>query len=82
MPELTERIQVLMTPEQARRLRQMADREGQSIGAVVRQAVDALSVYAARQEQLDAVADLAAMDLPVDDWSVMEKEVERWEQDD
>ena len=70
----SERTQVLLSPEQVRRLKRLAARDGRSVGAVIREAVDAfvMSEPDARQR---AVERMLAMDAPVDDWEVMKAQI-------
>jgi predicted transcriptional regulator len=70
----SERTQVLLTPEQLARLKRIARRERRSVGAVIRDAVDAYAgdTLDRRQEALDR---LFALDAPVADWDVMKAEI-------
>jgi hypothetical protein len=72
----TERTQVLLTPEQRRRLEQRAVDEHRSVGAVIRAAVDAY-VGGPSRSRLEALEHLLATDAPVDDWAVMKGEIMR-----
>ena len=72
----SERTQVLLSPEQLARLKRLATREGKSVGAVIREAVDAF-VGAEPDKRRRALEVLFAMELPVDDWDVMKAEMER-----
>lgn len=71
----SERTQVLLSPEQRQRLERIAAREGRSLGAVIRDAVDAYTLPRARppHEILDS---LFAMNAPVADWEQMKAEIE------
>jgi predicted DNA-binding protein len=70
----SERTQVLLTPEQASRLKRIARREGRSVGAVIREAVDEYvgGTFDRRQEALER---LFAIGAPVADWEVMKAEI-------
>jgi predicted DNA-binding protein len=72
----SERTQVLLSPEQLARLKRLAAREGKSVGAVIREAVDAF-VGAEPDKRRRALEALFAMEAPVDDWEVMKAEIER-----
>lgn len=72
----TERTQVLLTAEQRRRLERRAEDEHRSVGSVIRDAVDAYTGSTGRTRS-DAAASLLATGAPVDDWQVMEREIER-----
>ena len=73
---LSERTQVLLTPEQRARLERIAVREGRSLGAVIRDAVDAYTLPRVRPRR-DALRSLIALGAPVADWDVMKAEIER-----
>ena len=69
----SERTQVLLTPEQRGRLERIAAREGRSLGAVIRDAVDAYTLPGRpRHEALEA---LFALEAPVADWEQMKREI-------
>ena len=76
MHMFTERTQVLLSPEQLARLKRLARREGRSVGAVIREAVDAYTVTTAVGRR-DAIERLMGLDAPVDDWAVMKEQIER-----
>ena len=70
----SERTQVLLSPEQLARLKRIAEREGSSVGAVIRDAVDSLRRRRARLAPARARA-MLAMNAPVDDWEVMKAQI-------
>ena len=72
----SERTQVLLTPEQRARLERIAVREGRSLGAVIRDAVDAYTLPRARPRD-EALRSLFSHGAPVSDWDVMKAEIER-----
>lgn len=74
MPMYTERTQVLLTPEQRSRLQRMARHRHTSMGALIREAIDA---YTARrgQPREDALQALLALDAPVAKWETMKAEI-------
>jgi hypothetical protein len=72
----SERTQVLLTPQQRARLERIAKQRGVSVGAVIREAVDALTEPRRRSRE-EAYRALIAMQAPVDDWEVMEEEIIR-----
>jgi hypothetical protein len=76
MHMFTERTQVLLTPEQRRRLERRAQDEHRSVGAVIRDAVDAYTGSTGRT-RADAAASLLATGAPVGDWEAMKEEIER-----
>ena len=71
----SERTQVLLTPSQRQRLERIASREGRSLGAVIRDAVDAYTLPRARPRS-EALHSLFAQNAPVADWEVMKAEIE------
>ncbi|MBF6605310.1 MAG: hypothetical protein IVW53_06965 [Chloroflexi bacterium] len=73
---LTERTQVLLTPGQRARLVRIAARERRSVGAVIRDAVDAYTLPRARPRQ-EALESLTSIGAPVDDWERMKDEIVR-----
>ena len=70
----SERLQVLVTPEQRGRLERIAARENRSMGAIIREAIDAYTLPRARSrhETLEA---LFALEAPVADWEQMKREI-------
>jgi len=56
----SERLQIVVTPEQRRRLTATARRRGMSVSALVREAIDARVGQAPRETRLRAVAEMAA----------------------
>jgi Ribbon-helix-helix protein, copG family len=71
-----ERTQVLLSKEQLARLRRVARREGRSVGAVIRDAVDAYNATP-RDRREDAVRHLLSLEAPVGDWDAMKAEILR-----
>lgn len=72
----SERTQVLLSPRQVEKLKRIAARDGRSVGAVIRDAIDSYvdpGVDARRQ----AAQSLLSMTAPVDDWDVMKAEILR-----
>ena len=70
----SERTQVLLTPEQRARLERIAVREGRSLGAVIRDAVDAYTLPRARPRD-EALRSLFSINAPVADWEQMKAEI-------
>ena len=70
MRMFSERTQVLLSPEQVTKLKRIAAREGRSVGAVIRDAVDSY-VDPGDDAQHRAAQAIIGMNLPVDDWEVM-----------
>ena len=61
MHMLNERLQILVSPEQRRRLTTEAKRRGTSVASLVREAVDARFGVVARADRLQALREVRAM---------------------
>jgi hypothetical protein len=72
----TERTQVLLSPEQRRRLERRAADERRSIGAIIRDAVDAYTGSSGRTRR-EAAESLMSIGAPVSDWEEMKAEIIR-----
>lgn len=83
-----QRTQVLLSKRQVDELKRRAKQDRKSVGAVIRDAVDAHLDLPTDEERQAAFERLIAMDLPVDDWPVMKAQIEKsmlveqWEPDD
>jgi predicted kinase len=73
---LTERTQVLLTPDQRSRLERMARQRGVSVGAVIREAIESYTGPRSRS-RTEALTALVALEAPVDDWEQMKAEILR-----
>lgn len=73
---LSERTQVLLTPEQRATLERIAQRRGVSLGAVMREAIDAYTAPR-RRSRPEALEALCALEAPVADWETMKSEILR-----
>lgn len=71
----SERTQVLLSREQLQRLKRIANRTHRSVGAVIRDAVDAYATVP-RDERRAAVDRLCELGAPVDDWDTMKAQIE------
>ena len=76
MSMFSERTQVLLSPDQVTKLKRIATREGRSVGAVIRDAVDSY-VDPGDDARHRAAQSIIAMELPVDDWDVMKAQILR-----
>jgi hypothetical protein len=74
MPTYTERVQVLLSPEQVARLRALAQAQDESLGGLIRKAVEVVYLRPEQTSRLEAVRHMAALSLPVSDWEEMERE--------
>ena len=72
----SERTQVLLSPQQVAKLKRIAAREGRSVGAVIRDAVDSYIDPGDDSRRRAAMA-ILSMNLPVDDWEVMKEQILR-----
>lgn len=72
----SERTQVLLSPDQVARLKRIAVREGRSVGAVIRDAVDSY-VDPGSDSRHESIQALLTMNAPVDDWEVMKAQILR-----
>ena len=70
----SERTQVLLSPDQVAKLKRIAARDGRSLGAVIRDAVDSY-VDPGDDARHRAVQAILSMNAPVDDWEVMKAEI-------
>jgi hypothetical protein len=70
----SERTQVLLSPQQVAKLKRIATREGRSLGAVIRDAVDSY-VDPGSDSRRAAARAILAMNVPVDDWEVMKAQI-------
>jgi hypothetical protein len=74
MSTYTERVQVLLSLEQVTRLRVIAQAQDESMGALIRKALEEVYLRPEQAVRLDAVQRMAALSLPVSDWEQMERE--------
>lgn len=73
---LTERTQVLLTPSQRARLERLAEQRGVSLGAVVREAIEAYNPRGGAPPEA-ALEALESLEAPVDEWDHMKHEILR-----
>ncbi len=72
----SERTQVLLSPAQVEKIKRIAAREGRSVGAVIRDAVDSY-VDPGLDSRRRAVDRMLSLNAPVDDWEVMKEQIMR-----
>ena len=77
------RVQTMLTEQQYELIQEYAQEMQKSVSALIREAVeDALIVDLEQHRKKKALAWMARQNLPVDDWEVMERQIEsRWEED-
>jgi predicted transcriptional regulator len=71
----SERIQVLLSPAQRAKVEGLAARTSRSVGAVIRDAIDAYCEQPSPERRQRALSDLFALEAPVADWDVIEAEI-------
>jgi predicted transcriptional regulator len=74
MATLNKRVQVLLSPAQYTRLKEIARARGKSVGSLIRQAVQKQYLDTSQEQRLGAVEEMAGLRLPVSDWEQMERE--------
>ena len=76
------RVQVLLPPDSCAILQRMAAEANKSVSALVREAIEEQLMKEAHiKRRMEAVGRLCQGDAPVDNWDVMEREIEkRWEE--
>ncbi len=75
MPQLTRRVEVLFSEEMAVYLKEVAERERASVGTLIRKAVQEKYNITSSDEKLAAVERLYALEAPVGEWALMEREI-------
>ena len=71
----SERTQVLLSPEQRTKVERLAARTSRSVGAVIRDAIDAYGPQPSPDRRRRALAELFALEAPVDDWESLEDQI-------
>ncbi len=77
MHMFSERTQVLLSKRQLAAVKRRAKRDQKSVGAVIRDAVDAYVETPGQVERQAAFERLIAINAPVDDWPVMKEQILR-----
>ena len=73
---LTKRTQILMEPEMFEHLERLSRRRKTSVGELIREALREKYLRSrSRDRARELVERLCAIDLPVDDWPVIEEEL-------
>ncbi|MDI6822149.1 MAG: ribbon-helix-helix protein, CopG family [Actinomycetota bacterium] len=75
MSELTKRLQILLSPEQYRKLELYAKKRKKSVASVIREAIEKLLHERTKLEKKKAVERMLSRELPIDDWEKMEEEI-------
>jgi len=75
MATLTKKTQILFSEEQLELLKKIAEEKATSMGALVREAVEKVYLKGIKRERRDIAKRLISMQLPVDEWEKMEKEI-------
>lgn len=81
VPQYTRRVQTLFTPQQYELLREYAQEVKKPLSVLVREAVErTLLLKLEQRRKREALEWLCSQELPVDDWEVMERQIETmWE---
>lgn len=77
MHMFSERTQVLLSKQQLAKVTRRAKSEKKSVGAVIRDAVDAYVETPSDVERRAALEHLMSLQAPVDDWPVMKEQILR-----
>ena len=78
MPAYTKRVQTVLSERQYETLNRLGAERHTPVSVLIRDAVDAVYfVREQREQRLTALANLLALDAPVDDWPVMEEQIIR-----
>lgn len=72
---LTKKTTILFDPKMYRQLEQVAGKQGVSVAHLVRQAAIQRYLLPDRKTRRQALEAIAAMQLPVGEWSQMEREI-------
>ena len=72
--ELTKKTTILFTPELHRRLSQLAEQKGASLGELVRAACERQYGLVSNEARLEAVKELGILRLPVTDIRTMKRQ--------
>lgn len=75
MSTLTKKTTILFSPKMYRQLERLAGQRRTSVAQLVRQAAIQCYLLPDRKTRLAAVEAIAAMRLPVGEWSQMEREI-------
>jgi len=74
----THRVQAVLTEEQYEMLRELAEKSGQPVSILVREAVEKVYFERIDLDRRQAALDrLLGLDAPVASWSEMEEEIQR-----
>jgi len=73
---MSERTQVLLTPELRGRVERLAARNGMSVGAVIREAIEAYTAAPGSRTRAEALQALVQLEAPVADWDTMKAEIQ------
>jgi hypothetical protein len=74
MSILSRRVRVQFSPDQVIRLQAIAQAKGESVGALIRKAVETVYLRHEPEKRREAVQRMASLSLPLSDWEQMERE--------
>ncbi|MDI6690229.1 MAG: CopG family transcriptional regulator [Actinomycetota bacterium] len=75
MATFTSRITILLSPEEQKRLEEIARQRHTSIGSLIRKALHQTYIKEPLKAREKAAEYLCSLELPVDEWEKMEKEI-------
>lgn len=75
MESCTKKTTILFPPKMYRQLKRLAEQRGTSVAHMVREAAIRCYLIPNPRTRRDAAEAIAAMSLPVSDWSQMEREI-------
>jgi len=75
MASLTSRITVLLSPKERERLETIARQNHTSLGALIREALRKIYLKDSEDARKEAADYLCSLELAVEDWEKMEKEI-------
>jgi len=74
---LSKRVEVLFDPKQYTELEQVAQRDGKSVGGLIREAVEKQLLQPTRQQKLAAVKRLTSQQMDWPPWEQLKEEIIR-----
>ena len=76
MKKFNKRTQILFSEKQFKKLKDISINKNKSIGFLVREAVDTLFIKE-KEDKKNIIDKIANLNLPVDNWEKMKKEIEQ-----
>ena len=76
MKKFNKRTQILFSEEQFKKLKDISINKNKSIGFLVREAIDTLFIKE-KEDKKNIIDKIVKLNLPVDSWEEMKKEIEQ-----